>query len=81
MNASEIIFTLSKTARIFKAVALDFISDNTEMLTITSLCPKILAVYGILHKSVLRDVQASESIMTWVQRDVQTPRMVPSSRK
>lgn len=32
MNAPKIIYTLSKTARIFKAVASDFISDNTEML-------------------------------------------------
>lgn len=40
MNAPEIIFTLSKTARIFKAFALDFISDNSEMLNCYFTVPK-----------------------------------------
>lgn len=40
MNAPKIIHTLSKTARIFKAVASDFISDNTEMLNCYFTVPK-----------------------------------------
>lgn len=40
MNAPEIIFTVPKTARIFKAVSEDFISENTEMLHCYFTVPK-----------------------------------------
>lgn len=72
MNALEVIFTLSKTARIFKALASDLISENTEMLHCYFTVPKDVSSLWD-SQSVLRDVQGSENILTWVQRDVLTP--------